>query len=188
MGKLKVILTVVFTLLCVTILVYLWQNGAFASEDAFKHTIQSAGIFAPIVFVFLETLSIVVLFLPCMLGYPVATACFGSFNGFVLNYISAILGCYVIFIISKVFGNKVIKEHIPKKHLDKYLKLTGNVKKWECFLFIAFLLPIFPDNALAYIASLSDIKLKRYLWICIIAKPWQLLLYSYGYGYLFSIL
>ena len=188
MKWLKITLTVIFTLLCVSILVYMWKVGAFASEESFKQVVLSAGVLAPILFVFLETLSIIVLFLPCMLGYPVATACFGSLFGFVLNYISAIVGALCIYFISKAFGEKVIKEHISKKHLDKYLKLTGNVGKWECFLFIAFLLPIFPDNALAYIASLSNMKFRRYLWICVLAKPWQLLLYSYGYDFLFNLL
>lgn len=159
-----------------------WRSGIFASVEAFEGAIDSTGVFAPIIFVIYQTLANLVLFIPCQLGYPVGVACFGPLIGFVLNYISSFIGGLAIYGITHKYGVAIVKKNVSKKVYDKYEKLRSNTKACEIILFVALLLPIFPDNAISYVVSLSDMKFKRYAVIYLLCKPWQLIIYSWGWG------
>ena len=43
------------------------------------------------------------------------------------------------------------------------------------FLLLAFLFPFFPDDILCILAGLTDISWKRFLVLCLAARPWGLL-------------
>lgn len=182
MKYLKHILSIV-TILIVCVAVY-WaiKYDAFGSVDNFKEAVDDAGLWGPALFIVLQTIATIVLFIPCMVGYPVATMCFGTVMGFILNYISALLGGMFIYLLVHKYGVEFVKQHTSKKVLTKYERLRYNTDKCERVLAIALTFPCFPDNAISYVVSLSDITFKRYMLISMLCKPWQLLAYSWGWG------
>lgn len=183
----KVIAFLVFMLTLILSL-YLYFKGAFTSEEVFKQVIDDAGVFGWLLFILMCVISNVILFMPCMLGYPVGTICFGSFKGFVLNYIATLLAGAVIYFITHKYGVAFVQRHTSKRVYDKYEKLRHNTKKSEILLAVTLLLPVFPDNIISYIVSLSDMKFHRYMIIYILCKPWKLLMYAYGYDVLFDFI
>lgn len=173
--------------------VFALKKGILSSQESFTAFIESCGVFAPLVFVVIETITVVILILPCMLGYPVSTAAFGPFMGFVLNALSTILGSLIIFAIVRKWGKPIVDAIVSKKDFKKYERFMEHTKLFERLLAAAFILPFFPDNALCYIAGLTDIKFKRFAVITVLFKPWTILGYTYGsqfflnkFGYLWS--
>lgn len=183
----KNILLIIFFSIITFIAIWSIKNNIYTSKENFIKAIENCGIFAPIFFVILETISIVVLFLPCMVGYPAGTILFGPFLSSVYNIISTILGLIIIYIFIKKYGIQILNEFDKNKKYEKYLQKLNN-KKFKIFFITSLILPIFPDNLLCYIASLSNINFKTYLKIICFSRPWQIIFYCYGINEIFNIL
>ncbi len=56
-----------------------------------------------------------------------------------------------------------------KESIDKYL--DSGSRKYSLYLFLLFLAPFFPDDALCFIAGLTGISYKTFILIVIIARP-----------------
>ena len=55
-------------------------------------------------------------------------------------------------------------------------------KSYGWFLFLATLLPLFPDDFLCYFSGLVKMDKKKFIWIIILGKPWCILAYSIAFG------
>ncbi len=64
---------------------------------------------------------------------------------------------------------------------EKYEKWSARVaasKRYGLFLFVATLLPLFPDDFLCYFSGMIRMDAKKFNWIIILGKPWCILVYS----------
>ena len=187
------VIAAVIVILVVLAVVWALHRGVLSSQDAFVNFIKSTGSFAPIAFLIIETISVVILILPCAVGYPVSTVAFGPFWGFILNAIATIAGSLIIFAIVKKWGRPIAEAVVEKKHFEKYKRFTSSVSLFEKLLAGILLVPFLPDNVLCYIAGLTEMKFKRFAIIVILFKPWKSLFYTYGsdffidkFGYLWG--
>ena len=156
------------------------RRGILSSQETFVSFIESTGSFAPIAFLLIETVSVVVLILPCAFGYPVAAVAFGPFWGFILNAIATIAGSIIIFAIVRQWGQPLADAAVKRKNLKKYERFMNNTKAFEKILAGVLLVPFLPDNVLCYIAGLTKMKFRRVVAIVILFKPWKILFYTYG--------
>lgn len=182
-NKAKIVIWIITAIILVLItvgVVFGLMSGILSSQDAFEEFIEGCGVFAPLVFVFIETLSVVILILPCALGYPVSVAAFGPFWGFMLNAIATVLGSIIIFLIVRIWGKPLVDALVSKKNFTKYEKFINRTPLFEKLLAIMLLLPFFPDNMLCYIAGLTKMEYKRFCAIVVLFKPWKILFYTYG--------
>ncbi len=182
-NKAKTVIWIVTAILLLVITVGVimgLRKGIFSSQDAFVEFIEATGVFAPLVFVVIETLSVIILILPCALGYPVSVAAFGPFWGFILNAVSTVLGSIIIFLIVRIWGKPLVDALVSKRNYTKYEKFIEKTPLFEKLLAIMLLLPFFPDNMLCYIAGLTKMQYKRFCIIVLLFKPWKILFYTYG--------
>ena len=170
----------VIVILVVLTVVWALHKGVLSSQDSFVNFIQSTGSFAPIAFFIIETISVVILILPCAVGYPVATVAFGPFWGFMLNAAATIAGSLIIFAIVRKWGQPIAEAAVKRKNFKKYERFTNSVSLFEKILAGVLLVPFFPDNVLCYIAGLTKMKFKRFAIIVVLFKPWKILFYTYG--------
>lgn len=159
------------------------KNGILSSKDSFVEFVKSAGVFGPLVFVVIETISVVIAILPCSLGYPVSTAAFGFWGGFLLNAFSTILGSAIIFMIVRALGKPIVEAVVKKKEFKKYEKFMDRTAFFEKLLAAAFFIPFFPDNVLCYLAGLTKIKTKRFCILLLFFKPWKMFFYTWTSGF-----
>lgn len=187
--KIIYILAILFFLFSVIgIAIYGVSNGIFTSEESLILFVEKTGAFAPITFLVLEVISVVILVIPCSMGYGVGTALFGPFWSTVLNCIASFLGSLIIFLMVRKWGNKILTTFVSEKNLNKYYKLLENEKRFESFFKIMLLLPFTPDNVLCFIAGNTKISLRRYCWIIAMFKLWKILIFCYGVDFFLEIL
>lgn len=185
-NRIKLIFEVVAAVIAIFIIIAVTvglKNGILSSKDAFVDFVKSAGVFAPLVFVVIEIISVVIALLPCSLGYPVSTAAFGFWGGFFLNALSTIAGSAIIFMIVRIFGKPLVEAIVEKKHFDRYGKFMEKTSFFEKLLAAAFFVPFFPDNALCYLAGLTKIETKRFVVLLLLFKPWKMLFYTWASGF-----
>jgi uncharacterized membrane protein YdjX (TVP38/TMEM64 family) len=72
---------------------------------------------------------------------------------------------------------------VSEKTYDKYSGWLENQSRFDKLFALAIFLPIAPDDALCLMAGLTNISLKKYIWIILLAKPASILLYSMGLVY-----
>lgn len=183
--KLKQRITAVAYLFIILIAVFLVKElfaGKFNSIESLQKYILTFGIYAPIILVFFQALQVVIPVLPGFLGCVVGAILFGTMGGFWCNYIGISIGSIIAFFLGRKYGIDIVLLMFPKKMYDKWSKKIKKSKSYAVFLFIATLLPLFPDDFLCYFSGLMRMDSKKFIWIIILGKPWCILVYSYIFG------
>ena len=89
-----------------------------------------------------------------MIAVAVGTAMFGPLRCSIYSFIGIVLGSIVAYAIGKIVGYKAVCWIVGKENLDKWQqKLKG---KDYLILSLMFLLPLFPDDILCFIAGMSS--------------------------------
>ena len=179
--KLKKIFTVLLLGICLivtAVLVKAYMDGEFNSTDSLRIYIKSYGIFGPVILTVIQAAQVVLPILPGFLGCAVGGVMFGWFGGFLCNYIGISVGSIAAFMLAKKYGIKLVNGLFSEKRVKKYMRRIERSKKYEVFLFIAMLLPLFPDDFLCYFSGLTGMRLKKFAVIIILGKPLCILAYS----------
>lgn len=181
----SILILIIFTVYSI----YLYKIGMFSSLDNFRNFILSKGNLAPLAFMAVNIMQVA---LPIIPGGPVlifGVVIFGSFWGFIYNYVSICFGCILVFTISKTFGKNIVIRIIGEQKYEKYHHKI-NDKSYEKFLFWSILLPLFPDDLICYISGLTDISIKKFSYIILLCKGPSIIIYSlawfWGFDFVFK--
>ena len=179
--KLKIWVVVGFVVI-ITLLVRWFLNNEFDSVASLQQYLEKYGVFAPIMLGLFQMCQVVVPVLPGYLGCAVGSIAFGPFVGFWCNYIGITAGSIIAYFIARRFGKDLVIEMFSQKTYDKWSKKIENSKSYDVFLFVATLLPLFPDDFFCYFSGIVRQNAKKFIWIIILGKPWCILAYSLGFG------
>lgn len=147
------------------ILGYLFPLKFFENQEIVREFILQFGTFAPIIFILLQIIQVVI---TPFSHYAVSIAggfIFGTWAGFLYNWTGRILGTAIAFYLGRYFGKKIIKKAVKPETIKKY---NFYFEKGKILLFLAYFLPMFPDDELSYLAGISSINPKVFLPLIII--------------------
>lgn len=119
--------------------------------------VKSFGAFGWILFLGVQILQVIVALIP---GEPVEILggiLFGTFGGFSLCSIGALIGTVIVFSLVKKVGYPLVYAFISPEKIKKF-KFLNDEKKLETVVFILYLIPGTPKDVLTYIVPLTDIK------------------------------
>ncbi|MDY2928195.1 TVP38/TMEM64 family protein, partial [Anaerococcus sp.] len=168
----------VLMLVVFTILGYLgYRAGLFNSLDSFRAYILSKGKLAPLFFMLIQVVQIVLPVIPGGLTTVFGVIIFGAFWGFIYNYISICIGSILVFFISRNFGKSIVIRIFGKDTFEKYHHKI-NDKSYEKFFALAILFPVAPDDFLCYLSGLTDMSFKKFASIIFLFKGPSIFLYS----------
>ncbi|MDE7084102.1 MAG: VTT domain-containing protein [Clostridia bacterium] len=136
--------------------------------EALRDYIASFGATAVFIFILFQFLQVVVLPIPGSVSVGVGVALFGPLRCSIFSFIGIFLGSVVAFAIGRVIGYKAVCWIVGKDDLDKWLeKVKG---KDYLLLSIMFLLPLFPDDILCFVAGLSSITWTYFIVMIIVTR------------------
>ena len=142
------------------ILGYIFPVQFFASQDSIRDLVNQFGIFSPIAFILIQILQVVI---TPFSHYTVSIAggfIFGTWLGFFYNLIGRVIGATIAFYLGRFLGRKIIKHVVKPQTIQKY---DYYFNKGKLLLFLAYFLPLFPDDEISYLAGFSAIKSKAFL-------------------------
>lgn len=171
------IITLFITLLFILFIAYALKLGLFDDKEILINYIKGMGIGAPIIFIIIQLLQVVVPIIPGNLCCLVGVLAFGPVWGFVYNYIGLVIGSCLVYYLSCGYGLKIVKRVFKEETINKYLGYVNN-NSFKKIFFISIVLPGFPDDLLCYIAGISLMRFKTFISIILIGKPMALLMYS----------
>lgn len=177
----KLCCIVLLALIFLVCLKYMIAQQITSVED-FRKFISSFGIIGPVVLTIFQAIQVVVPILPGYLGCAAGAMAFGATTGFICNYIGICAGSIASYFIARKLGIDVVLAMFSEKQYNKWSERICKKKSYDNFLFVATLLPLFPDDFLCYFSGLIKMNAKRFIRIILIGKPWCILAYSILFG------
>lgn len=178
--------------LSIALTIYFINLGVFKDLNALRGLVGDSIILGPIIFVFIQILQVVIPIIPGGISTAAGVLIFGPYAGFIYNYIGICIGSIIIFLLGRRYGKPFILSMISDKTYNKYIGWLDNQNRFDKLFALAIFLPVAPDDALCLMAGLTNMSVKRYTLIILIAKPLSIFLYSmaliYGGQYLSGLL
>lgn len=158
------------------ILGYIFPISFFSNQDALRNYIESFGIFAPIIFILLQIVQVVITPFSHYVVSILGGYMFGTWQGFIYNWIGRVIGTIIVFYLARKYGRFIIQKLVKPKTIKKYDKIFD---KGKAILFLMYFLPFFPDDELSYLAGFSSIKSKVFIPIILLGHIGGSLFLSY---------
>lgn len=164
--------TGIFIFLLLSALIFIFAGKPliqFVQEpERFRAWVDEQGVMAPVAFIGMLILQIVVAIIP---GEPLEIAAgyaFGALEGTILCLLGAFIGRVAVFLLVRRFGTRAVEVFFPLDQLHE-LSFLQNKKKLTLWVFFLFFLPGTPKDLLCYIVGLTNLPLKSWLFISAIA-------------------
>ncbi len=178
--------------LSIALTIYFINLGVFKDINALRGLVGNSVILGPIIFMLLQILQVVIPIIPGGISSAAGVLIFGPYLGFVYNYVGISIGSVIIFLLGRRYGKPFILSMVSDKTYDKYIGWLDNQSRFEKLFALAIFLPVAPDDALCLMAGLSNISVKKFTLIILLAKPLSIFLYSmaliYGGTFLTGLL
>lgn len=168
------ICAIVFYALCAT-----GMLGTVSSVDGLREYISRSGSMAAFIYISFCFLQVILLPVPGSVAVAVGVAMFGPLKCAVFSFIGIFLGSLVAFLVGRWIGYRAVCWIAGKESIDKWLaKLKG---KDYLILSIMFLLPMFPDDVLCFVAGLSSMTWTYYIVMILITRAISVLTTAYSF-------
>ncbi|MDH6365240.1 putative membrane protein YdjX (TVP38/TMEM64 family) [Enterococcus sp. PF1-24] len=167
----------------VAMTIYFINLGVFKDLSILQDMVGTSKILGPLLFIFLQILQVVIPIIPGGISTAAGVLIFGPFWGFIYNYVGICIGSIIIFLLGKRYGRPFILSLISEKTFNKYIGWLDDQKRFDKLFTLAIFFPFAPDDALCLIAGLSQISLKKFSVIILLAKPASIFLYSMALVY-----
>ncbi|MFC7165980.1 TVP38/TMEM64 family protein [Halospeciosus flavus] len=163
-----VALAVLVVVLAVGTIVLRWTVPEIADPVWLRTRIAAYGPFAPVVFVFLQAVQIVFAPIPGQLLAFVGGYLFGAVHGTLYSLLGAAIGSTVAFLLARRYGRPYVERAITAETLATFDDVVSHDGRFA--LFLAFLVPGLPDDAICFVAGLTRIPLWQLVAISIVGR------------------
>jgi uncharacterized membrane protein YdjX (TVP38/TMEM64 family) len=154
----------------------------FSSLDGIKESVNNVGAWAPLIFIALVALQVLLAPIPGQAAGFAGGYVFGVFFGILYSMIGLIIGSFLAFLLARKLGRHFVERVVKKETLEKFDNLV--MKRGVFTLFLIYLLPFFPDDAICYIAGLTKIKIRTLVIISTLGRlPGFVILSLIGAGF-----
>lgn len=139
------------------------------NPEVFQKWVDSYGIWSRIIFLGMVILQVLVAMIPGEAIELAAGYAFGVIEGTILSLIGIVLGSWIIFWLVRKFGVKMVEVFFSKKSISE-VGFLKNTKKTKVLAFLLMLIPGTPKDFLSYFAGLTNLTLKQWLLIVVVAR------------------
>jgi uncharacterized membrane protein YdjX (TVP38/TMEM64 family) len=168
---------------------FLWEKitvfyHLFTDRDQIKVFIASFGRGAPLVFIIIQRLQVLLAPFPGEATGFIGGFLFGAAKGFLYSSIGLTLGSLLNFSVGRFLGKHYVRKIIPPhqlERLDRVVKRQGVI-----VLFVLFVFPGFPKDYLSLFLGLSAIPLTVFMVIATIGRMPGTLMLSLQGAYVFE--
>lgn len=165
-------------LLLALCLLFYWYPGThdsfrkalhfFRSKTGLNDFILSFGFYAPLVFISLQILQVVVAPIPGELTGFIGGYLFGSGPGLAYSTIGLTLGSLFAFLFSRRLGMPFVRRFVGQETMRKFDHLME--RQGALFSFIFFLIPGLPKDYFCYLLGLSPMHIFTFLLISTLGR------------------
>lgn len=151
----------------------------FREPEAFQKWVDSFGMWGWLVCIGAMALQIIIAIIPGGAMEIGAGYAFGTMQATILCVIGSIIGCVIVFELSKALGIRFVEAFFSIEKIQN-LKFLQNEKRRDILAFVIFLVPGMPKDLISYFMGLTNIKLSRWLIISTIARTPAIIVSAMG--------
>ena len=150
----------------------LWRSGliqVFFNRDELVDWLRAPGARGPLVCIAAQFIQVVIFAIPGEITQITAGYVFGIWEGFAFSVVGILLGSAFNFYFAQLVGRPTLAKLMGKDTLEKVDHLL-NSAKGKSAIFLLFLIPGAPKDAMCYGAGLSNMGLLQFLLISGLAR------------------
>ena len=154
-----------------------WKYGLIArlsDHEQLVETLRSEGSLGPLVCIGVQFLQVVIFAVPGEITQIAAGYVFGAWLGFAYSVIGIMLGSAFDYSFARLVGRPVIEKLMGRKRLAGIDRILES-RKGKAALFVLFLIPGMPKDAMSYGAGLTQIRFAEFIVISGLARTPALL-------------
>jgi uncharacterized membrane protein YdjX (TVP38/TMEM64 family) len=130
-----------------------WLVKLYRDKQVLKETVAAWGWAAPVVFVAIQALQVVVSPIPGEITGPVGGALFGTLWGLIYSTVGLTVGTLTCFAIGRRWGEPLVRPWLSDHHWNRMNFIIEAEGAILCF--ILYLIPGFPKDIISYLFGIS---------------------------------
>jgi uncharacterized membrane protein YdjX (TVP38/TMEM64 family) len=133
--------------------------GILFDVEQMRNFIESFGPWGPLALIVIQASQVLIAPIPGPVTGAAAGYAFGVFWGTIYGFIGLAIGSTIAILAAKIYGRPFVEDVLADETMDKFDYLADE----HGFLpfFLLFLLPGFPDDAICFLAGLTDIDTRK---------------------------
>jgi uncharacterized membrane protein YdjX (TVP38/TMEM64 family) len=158
----KVIAIAAFPLLVAALFVpvIIWHDAIwklFTSTQRLREWVLGWGAWAPIVFIAIQAIQVIVFVIPGEVPQIAGGYLFGAWEGTLLSVTGILIGSAVAFFLARALGTPFVAALFPREQVERVRALLVS-RSARVVFFLLFLIPGVPKDILCYVAGLTPMK------------------------------
>jgi len=160
------ILSLIILALLTVAIWYWWEEVKplmtfISDQEAFGAYLQSFGVLGPLVLWGAQLLQVFIAFIPGHVVLIAAGYVYGFPLGLLFNVTFTVAASQLAYLFARWAGRPLVYRLVEQETVDYWERIAN--QKGTVFFTISFLLPIFPSDAMNFVAGLSGIDSRRFL-------------------------
>src|SRR5499425_1784664 len=152
-AVLLLLLAIVIWLVAADAAIIRFTVRLYQDKKFLKDTVRAWGWMAPLVFMAIQALQVIISPIPGEVTGPVGGALFGTWWGLVYSSIGLTLGTLFCFAVGRRWGEPLVRPWLSEHHWNRMSFILEAEGVILCF--ILYLIPGFPKDILSYLFGLS---------------------------------
>jgi uncharacterized membrane protein YdjX (TVP38/TMEM64 family) len=150
----------------IVVCIIFWKpiSELFESPETVRAWVWSWGLAAPLAFIVLQIIQVVIFMIPGEVVQLAGGYLFGVWLGFALSLAGIMVGSVINFYLGRWFGASFVRKLFGEENLAKFTTFTSTAGVRTAF-FLLFVIPGIPKDILCYVAGLSSMRLVSFMLI-----------------------
>ena len=149
------------------------------SKDDFREYIRSFGALGPLVLLGLQILQVFIALIPGEIVETAAGYVLGPWLGTAVCYLGIAVASSLIFTLTRRYGVKLVEVFVSREKINE-LRFLNTVQKRNMLIFLIFFIPGTPKDLLTYFVGLTDIRLRTFLLLSMVARVPSVISSTFG--------
>ncbi|MEK7701631.1 MAG: TVP38/TMEM64 family protein [candidate division NC10 bacterium] len=132
-----------------------WLVRLYSDKKVLKDTVNAWGWLAPVVFIVIQALQVIISPIPGEITGPVGGALFGTLWGLIYSTIGLTIGTLGCFWVGRRWGEPLVRPWLSEHHWNRMSFILEAEGAIICF--ILYLVPGFPKDIISYLFGISPL-------------------------------
>ena len=168
---------VLLLMVLLTLFVSHWLRSF--SQDDFRDYVRSFGVLAPLVMLGLQILQVFIALIPGEIVESAAGYVLGPWLGTAVCYLGICVASTLIFTLTRRYGVKLTEVFVSRERINE-LRFLNTEQKRNTLIFLLFFIPGTPKDLLTYFVGLTDIRLRTFLLLSMVARIPSVITSTFG--------
>jgi len=143
--------------------------AVFSSSENIRSAVEGWGIAAPLAFIGLQFIQVVIFVIPGEVPQIAGGYLFGMWWGALYSVIGIFLGSSFNFLLARIFGVPFVSALFKEEQLRKFDTITRSPRAQIAF-FLLFAIPGLPKDVLCYVAGLSPMRYAAFAVVSMVGR------------------